>query len=420
MAEPPDLVIVEADGSVRVPGRGADRRLRDRHGRYRLVADAPGLLVLRADPDPGDGSAADKPRTRVLMAGEIVSRMTVLEMINVIASANWRGELHIYAPEGNRMLVLDQGALKSARSDHPDDRLGQVLYRNGLLSKSQLDAVLGEVNAERRFGQLVLEKGFLTQDQLFVQLRAQIEQIFFSSLLAREGSYVFSLPDESADAPVHSVHLPINGLLMEGVQRIDEMALFRERVPHGGLVPEIVPRQSAHGLDETAQLVLAYADGVRTIDDISRETGLGEFMTTKSIYGLMQQGMIHLRAKKTIDEDAIRRLVTEFNAVLRDVFMAVAAYGGMDTTRSTLEAWIQGSGYGPIFGEHVLDDGSVDVEYVVAALASVQVENPMEGLLQAFHELSAFALFAATTSLPRDQELALSRDVTQRLKKIRL
>src|SRR6185369_13935285 len=290
--------------------------------------------------------------------------------------ANWRGELYLYAPDGNRVLVLDQGALKSARSDHADDRLGQVLYRNGVLSKTQLDEVLSEVDPERRFGSLVLEKGFLTQDQLFVQLRAQIEQIFFSALLAREGTYVFSLPDDAADAPIHSVHLSINGLLMEGVQRIDEMALFRERVPHGGLVPEIQPRTSAHSLDESAQMVLAYADGQRTIDDISRETGLGEFLTTKSIYGLMQQGMLFLRTKKTIDEDAIRKLVSEFNVVLRDVFMAVAAYGGMDQTRSTLEAWIQGSGYGPIFGERVQDDGAVDVEWVVTALSSVQVDNP--------------------------------------------
>lgn len=420
MAEPPDLVIVEADGSVRVPGRGADRRLRDRCGRYRLVADAPGLIVLRRDPDEGENGESTAPRTRVLMAGEIVSRMTVLEMINVIASANWRGELYLYAPDGNRVLVLDKGALKSARSDHPDDRLGQVLYRNGMLTKTQLDEVLREVDPERRFGSLVLEKGLLTQDQLFVQLRAQIEQIFFAALLAREGSYVFSLPDEGADAPIHSVHLAINSLLMEGVQRIDEMALFRERVPHGGLVPEIQPRTSAHSLDQTAQLVLAYTDGTRTIDDISRETGLGEFLTTKSIYGLMQQGMLFLRTKKTLDEDAVRKLVSEFNGVLRDVFMAVAAYGGMDQTRSTLEAWIQGSGYGPIFGERVVDDGSIDSEWVVTALSSVQVDNPMEGLLQAFHELSAFALFAATTSLPRDQEVSLSRDVTQRLKKIRL
>lgn len=420
MAEPPDLVIVEADGSIRVPGRGADRRLRDRSGRYRLVADAPGLLVLRQDPEPTESDVPSAPRSRVLMAGEIVSRMTVLEMINVIASANWRGELHLYAPDGNRVLILDQGALKSARSDHPDDRLGQVLYRNGVLSKVQLDEVLSEVDPERRFGVLVLEKGFLTQDQLFVQLRAQIEQIFFAALLAREGSYVFVVPDDAAEPPVHSVHLSINGLLMEGVQRIDEMALFRERVPHGGLVPEIQPRTSAHNLDQSAQLVLAYADGVRSIDDISRETGLGEFLTTKSVYGLMQQGMIFLRTKKTIDEDSVRKLVGEFNAVLSDVFMAVAAYGGMDTTRSTLEAWIQGSGYGPIFGEHVMDDGTVDVEWVVTALSSVQIDNPMEGLLQAFHELSSFALFAATTSLPREQELALSRDVQQRLKKIRL
>ncbi len=417
MADPPDLVIVEGDGSVRVPGRGADRRLRDRPGRYRLVADAPGLIVLRGEPSD---EAAPEGRARVLMAGEIVSRMTVFEMINVIASASWRGELHLFAPDAHRTLTLDQGALKSARSDHTDDRLGQVLYRNGALSKTQLDEVLSEVDPERRLGQLVLEKGFLTQDQLFAQLRNQIQQIFFASLLAREGTYVFSLPDDTAQPPIHSVHLSLGGLLMEGVQRIDEMALFRERVPHSDLVPEIQPRTSAHNLDETAQTVLMYADGVRTIDDISRETGLGEFLTTKAIYGLVQQGMLFLRPKKTIDVDAIRKLVGEFNVVLRDVFMAVAAYGGMDQTRSTLEAWIQGSGYGPIFGDRVTEDGSVEAEYVVAALSSVQVENPMEGLLQAFHELSAFALFAATTSLPREQELSLSRDVTQRLKKIRL
>lgn len=84
------------------------------------------------------------------------------------------------------------------------------------------------------------------------------------------------------------------------------------------------------------------------------------------------------------------------------------------------EAWIQGSGYGPIFGERVNADGTIDADFVVTAMANVQIDNPMEGLLQAFHELSAFALFAATTSLPREQELALSRDVTARLKRIRL
>ncbi len=414
MTEPTsaDLVIVEPDGSVRVPGRAADRKLRERAGRYRLVTDAAGLLILR-------GEAGVEGQRRVLMAGEIISRTTVLEALNMIANAAWRGEMHVYGPDATRVLAIDQGALKHARSDHSDDRLGQVLYRNGLLSKTQLDQLVREVDPERRLGQLVLEKGFLTQDVLFQQLQKQVEQIFFASLLAREGAFAF-LSDDGAEPPTHQVHLPVAGLLMEGVQRIDEMALFRERIPHDDLVPEVQPRTSATDIEENAQLVLAYADGERTVDLIARETGLGTFHTVKSLYGLMQQGLILLRAKKSADPAGVRRLVAEFNLVLGDIFMAVATYGGVDQTRSTLEAWISGSGYGPIFGERVDESGAVDPETVVTAMMGIQVENPMEGLLQALHELSAFALFAATTTLPRDQELILSRDVALRLKKIRL
>jgi hypothetical protein len=414
VAEPTDLVIVEADGSIRAPGRGADRRLRDRAGRYRLVVDAPGLVVLRAE-KAGTGAGP-----RVLMAGEIVSRTSILELVNVVASAAWRGEMHIFGGDVHRVLAIDGGALKYATSTHPDDRLGQVLYRNGIVSKAQLDEILSEVDPERRFGQIVVEKAAISQDQLFQQLQKQVEQIFFGALLVREGHYIFVQPDEAAEPPVHAVHLPVQHLLMDGVQRIDEMALFRERIPHDELVPEVQPRVSAHSLDQTGQTVLAWADGQRTIEEIARETGLGQFLTVKALYSLMQQGMVVLRAKKSIDLAAVRRVVSQFNDVLRDIFMAVATYGGMDQTRSTLEAWIVGSGYGSFFGEHVEEDGSIDPGFVANALAQVKVDNPMEGLHQALHELSAFALFAATTSLPRDQELALSRDVNTRLKRIRI
>ena len=414
MAEPTDLVVVEPDGSVHAPGRGADRRLRDRAGRYRLAVDATGLLILRREP------GEDVPAERVLMAGEIVSRTSMLELMNIVATVNWRGDMHVFTPDAHRVLGVDKGSIKHGNSNHADDRLGQVLYRNGILTKSQLDEILAEVSQERRFGQLVVEKGFISKDQLFQQLQRQIEHIFFASLLVREGHYVFVQPDDSEEPPVHAVHLPIQTLLMEGVQRIDEMALFRERIPHDDLVPDVMPRTSATSLDENMQTVLAWADGTRTIEDIARETGLGQFHTVKTLYGLVQQGMVVLRPKKSIEVDGVRNVVSQFNDVLRDIFMAVAAYGGMDQTRSTLESWIVGSGYGPIFGEHIEEDGSIDPARVARALAEVKADNPMEGLHQALHELSAFALFAATTALPRGQELALSRDVNSRLKKIRL
>ncbi|MGF1464676.1 MAG: DUF4388 domain-containing protein [Sandaracinaceae bacterium] len=415
MGEPTDLVVIEPEGIVRVVGRGAERRLRDRSGRYHLVVDAPGLLILRRQIDP------DRERgTRVGMSGELLTRTSVLEIVNVIATAGWRGELHIFDGVSQRILFVDQSALKYAWSDHQDDRLGQVLYRHGVISRAQLDELLAEVGPDRRLGEILLERNVLTREELFTQLKQQVEQIFFSALIARSGTYLFCVPDDDEEPPTHTVHLPIQPLLMEGVQRIDEMALFREKIPADDLLPEPQPKATQMTLDENSQLVLAFADGQRSIEEISRQTGLGQFMTIKAVYGMLQQGAVILRRQREIDHTAMRTLVTSFNAVLRDIFMAVATYGAIDQTRATLEAWIKGSGYGPIFGEKIEEDGSIRPDRVVAALQTSPADDPLDGLHQALHELAAFALFAATTALPRDQELALSRDVNTRLKRIRI
>jgi hypothetical protein len=415
-ADPKDLVVIGDDGSIRVAGRGAAMKLRDRRGKYRVVLDIPGLVVLRGEEERAEGAVPP----RVLMSGEIVSRMTVLEIINGIANLNWRGELHVYAPDAWRMLVIDQGALKHATSDHPDDRLGEVLYRLGALSRAQLEGILREMTPERRFGSIVVERGLIKHEKLFHYLQRQSEQIFYASLLVSEGTYMFVAPDEQGTPPPTTIHLPLQGLLMEGVQRIDEMALFRQRIPNMQACPEVHPVQGRVSLDQKAMTVLMYCDGTRNIEEIARSTGLGEFETLKTIYHLIQVGQMVLRTGPKVDQDAVRHLVGQFNDVMRDIFAAIATYGGIEQTRSTLAAWISNTGYAPFFGESVDEDGALDANRVVTALEAAPAEHPLEALHQALHELAAFALFSATTWLPRDQELLLARDVNRRLKAIRL
>ncbi len=319
-----------------------------------------------------------------------------------------------------RTLLFDQGAVKYAASDHSDDLLGEVLYRQGIVDRVTLDDMLREIGPEKRFGQLVVERGILSQEQLFAALQKQVEQIFFGTLLVEDGTYAFCTPDDTSPPPAHTVHMPVQPLLMEGVQRIDEMALFRERIPNDDMCPEVKAGVHRRSLDATSMTVLSYCDGSRTIEEIARETGLGEFLTTKTIYHLLSVGQIELHQSARFSDDAVRELVRAFNAVLRDIFVAVATYGGIDRTRKTLSAWIQGSGYGPYFGRTVGEDGSIDIETVVKALRGVEHDRPLEALHQALHELVAFALFSATTALPRDQELILARDVNHRLKQIRI
>jgi hypothetical protein len=354
------------------------------------------------------------------MAGEVVARTTVLELVNLLSTLGWRGELQIVSALGRRTLGLDEGIIKHASSTHPEDRLGEVLFRHGVLDRAQLDEILGEVDPERRFGQLVVEKGRLTQDQLFLHLKRQVEQIFHAAILTEEGTFVFVRPEAGEGAAPHPVHLPVQALLMEGVQRIDEMALFRERIPDDGLVPEVTPRAMPKALDAASHQVLEAVDGRRSVEELARDTGLGQFATVKALFELHRLGLVQLRGRARIDDAAVRRLVGLFNEVLRELFVTVSAHGGVAHTRTTLESWIIGSGYGPVFGEQLEEDGTLDPARVALALSEVAVDSPMEGLLQALHALTSFALFVAMASLPRDQELALSRDVNARLERIRL
>lgn len=414
VSEPTDLVVVQPDGTLRVVGRGAERRLRDMSGRYRMLFDVPGMLLLRRE-----GEQEQPPPTRVLMAGEILHRMTVMEIINLIATSNWRGEMHVLGPDSQRVLSFDQAALKNARSSHRDDRLGEVLYRKGVLDRRQLDELLRDVTPDRRFGQMVVERGLVDQDTLFQHLQTQAEQIFYNALLVSEGHYVFRLPDE-ANTPSTTLHIPVQHLLMEGVQRVDEMGLFRERIPSSQMCPEVKPDAKAKDLDATATTVLAYCDGERSIEDIARETGLGEFQATKAIYHLMQQGQVLLRSGVRLEPEQVQGFLEPFNDVMRDIFMAAATYGGLARIQQAVEQWLQQKGFDRFLGDGVDVDGSLEVAEVVAAMRRVDSSRPLEELHQALQQLAAYALFQVTSQLPRDQEAALSRDVNRRLKALRV
>jgi hypothetical protein len=413
--ETTDVIIIQADGTLRVAGHGAERRLRDRAGSYRIVSDVPGLLLLQRE----DGAA---PGVRVLMAGQVLHRMTVMEIINLIATANWRGELHVIGPDAERTLTFDGAALKNAQSTHPSDRLGEVLYRKGVLDRSQLDGLLRDVTPERRFGHMLVEHGLVSQEDLFKHLQTQAEQIFFNALLVSSGHYIFAVPDDDrgdAASPA-TLHIPVQHLLMEGVQRVDEMGLFRERIPSGQMCPEVKPDARSRSLEPAALSVLSRCDGQRTIDDIARESGLGEFQTTKAIYHLLQQGQVVLRSGARLEPDKVRWLLDPINDVMRDIFMAAATYGGLGRTQAAVTQWLQSNGLQKFLGDAVEEDGSLEVDKVVAAMGAVESERPLEDLHQALQQLAGYALFTVTSQLNRDQEMSLARDVNRRLKAIRV
>ena len=196
----------------------------------------------------------------------------------------------------------------------------------------------------RRLGETLVKKGVIDQAQLFQFLQRQAVEVFHGALLASEGYYIFRLPSESEEPLGTQIHVPIHGLLMEGVQRIDEMALFRERIPSNQMCPVPIPDASVPKKpDEAAQKLLAYCDGERSIDDLARLTGKGEFATTKAVYHLLQDQAGDV-APRDQDRRGHRREAREFvlTRSCRTSSWRWRPTGGVSQTRMTLDALDRG------------------------------------------------------------------------------
>jgi hypothetical protein len=413
-----DRVRIGADGRISPTGTDPRRSRFEYAGEYCVHGGPPGTVLLSKPrgSEPNGG--------RVVMMGEIISRMTVVEIINIVISTNWRGDLHVADGKGTRALTIDQGALKHAQTGYEGERLGQQLIGAGLLTRTDLEHHLREKPIDRRLGQMLVERAVLTPDVLFKQLQRQAETIFYSMLLSDSGHYWFTTPQEIEASLAATLHLPLQAMLMEGVQRLDEMALFRERIPHNRLFPSATSQSmppSSGALDLNAMLLLELCDGSRDIDELARLTAFGEFPTLKLVYGLVRTGQVELLAGPSLDPRAAELLIRLFNDIMRDIFLAVATYGSSDNARRAISRWIEGSAYQALLGSEVDVDGTLHAPSIIRRMEEQSHgKEPLRTLHQALHELIAYALFTVANNLPRHEELSLSREVNHRLKQLKL
>ena len=439
MGKRSDQVEITGDGDLRVESPDTRFRLRGQQGRYWVVTDAVGLVILRKvlpGEEQDDASGGDEfddmfdaaiglessdieGNVRVILAGEVLTSMTLFQIIETISNRNWDGDLRVFSNRGSVFeLKFEQGALRHARSNEEEGLLGQTLIKEGVLSPKDLQDVLEHVSKEKRLGDLLVELEVLTSEQLFDYLGKQIKGVFFRALLVPDGTYVFTTPDPKAEPPAHTVLLPVRALLMEGIQRVDEMELYRDVIP---AMDVTFKRRNdrTEGLGPDSLALLPYCDEKHTLAEIATLTGLGEFLATKAAYHLVKRKRVDVVMPTRVDTETVERYVDGLNEILKTVFSTISAHGDSQVARSNLSAWVSGSGYSDFFGEELAPDGAFDRQRLVDTIKSSRDEDPLESLHQIGHEFVSFALFSAGSVLPRDAERELSATVNTRLQQLR-
>ncbi len=405
------LTLADENGAMHARVEDPDGKLRSNLGSYQVLSTMPDLLVLRRRAD-GDGEG---PPGRVLMAGEILGSSTIIDVVSVIISSRWAGTLHVYGADARRTFGFNKTALVHAKSDHPEDRLDKVMFRIGMLTPTQAEAVMREVKPGQRFGEVLIERGLIERKKLFEYLQRQMEEVFFSAVLEREGAYLFSVRDQAAAAAALISHLPAQQLMMSAAERLDQVRDFQKLIPDERMRPELAPEVDLTRLRPRSRLVLSYCDGKRTLREIASETWLGRFHTLRIVHRFLLLGQVRLLPRVRTTSELAEGLATPFAEALREVLDAVDRNGDLSRLRQELRERVEASEHRAELQKVIDGEGEVDPQAVTDWLAGLHIRDRVELVGHALHELASFALFNASLSLPRSEERALSKKVQQHL-----
>jgi hypothetical protein len=354
---------------------------------------------------------------QIALAGDIAKTGGLADIIGFIHQNRWSGRLRVIDTASAREIRFLAGEVRGASSTQTNDRLGEILFRYGRISRAELDRALSSTQNTRRVGQLLVEMGLLSSHDVFFFVKKQVEEIFLSLLAVRTGAYFFEREDSLLADREHAPDLGLSTrqLLFDGARLLDEQQYFKERIPS----PLVIPVQRRAGakivpLGEELRMVMSLVDGVRTVEEIGRDSQLGEREATRALFQLIQAGHVELKDEtETLIVDrhgGPKRLIEFVNSFLSTVQDTLLACGTPTLLRSELDHFFRStSKYADLFrGVSITFDVQIPEAQILDNLTRSDVSDPVLYLQRGFHELLCFLLFVVGDAVGPQRQKQLS------------
>ncbi len=397
------FLLIDAHGRVATREDEVRRELADRAGTFELLPSAPDLLLAVRVPSFGGPT----PAPGATLAGDLAA-FPLADFLGFVHQARMSGTLTVAAAGGTRSVSFREGRVNGSASEVRGERSGEVASRLGFPADGTLP-----VNDRWRVA------------------REQVTAIFHAILTARDGVFYLVQGEDEPSGPALS--LDTQAVLMDAVRRIDEMELFRGRIPGGDVFLRRREPREPVALEPEEERLLGLVDGRRRVLDVAREAHLSEFDATKILYRLAEAGYLEATTESVArgaTADRSRAVLAGMNEIFREVVRAVGAHGPAAPMLADAKVFLAdpSSRFASLWrGLEPGTDGSLDEDRVLVALAALDAQEAgrldprgdrPHVLLAALRELMFFYLFQAGERLPRDADEVVSQSVKRRLEEV--
>jgi hypothetical protein len=222
----------------------------------------------------------------------------VADIVQLVGLQRKTGILTLEGEEDTLSLTFQEGAVVWVQSTRVpwEQRIAGLLLARGLLKPPQLEEALTlQTEAGKKLPAILAERRYLERTEWERILAREVEDAVYRPFRWTSGRYRF-VPQPTVDAPEGRVGpLGAEGILMEGIRRVDEWPAILERVPTttmvfkvGSRATKLIPKNIEPGEVKMLDLV----DGRRTVQELVDASALGEFEAMRSLASLVSAGAI--------------------------------------------------------------------------------------------------------------------------------
>ncbi len=217
---------------------------------------------------------------------------TILQLLH---NNSKTGALRVWRAHEEVRIFFQDGAIIYAMKAQHNNRLGQLLKKQGLISDQQLRECLRTGHEKKlTLGKVIFDKGYVTRDCLEKIIFKQAENAIFEMIFWDNGNF------EYKDAFINLDKLIIKkintmSVILEASRRIDEMSVFKKQIPEDTVKFKLSEKASGFKdivLNEDELQILLLVDGQATVGDIIRDGLYDQYFAYRILNTLITSGNI--------------------------------------------------------------------------------------------------------------------------------
>jgi hypothetical protein len=218
----------------------------------------------------------------------------VPDLVQHVHEGRWTGALTLTHAGIGKSVHVHEGRLVFASSTSPDERLGELLLRQGKITLRQLTDAGRDVRPGKRLGTILVERGLLSPKGLVKAVTDQTQEIIYGAFLWTEGRYRMQEEGLSSEAITLKISTP--EMILEGIRRIEAWSRIDRGV--GGLGARYARADryddALRGLVILPEKlsILTNLEGERTVDQICSDSKLGSFEVCRTLWAYRVIGVV--------------------------------------------------------------------------------------------------------------------------------